>query len=186
MEYISQIPVFGGFLSTMIAFVVVLGVVVFVHEYGHYIVGRWCGIHAEKFSLGFGPVIWSRTDQRGTQWQLAAIPLGGYVKFVGDRGAASEPDFEIMETMAETDRERSFPSARLYKRALTVVAGPFANFILASVIFAGLVTWQGIATNQPTVGELFAMPNPSFGLQLEDQILEVEAKPLQVLATLFP
>ena len=66
MEYISQIPVFGGFLSTVIAFVGVLGVVVFAHEYGHYIVGRWCGIHAEKFSLGFGPVIWSRTDRRGT------------------------------------------------------------------------------------------------------------------------
>lgn len=176
MEYISQIPVFGGFLSTFIAFVVVLGVVVFVHEYGHYIVGRWCGIHAEKFSLGFGPVIWSRTDQRGTQWQLAAFPLGGYVKFVGDRGAASEPDFDAVEEMSDIDRARSFPSAKLFKRALTVAAGPFANFILASVIFAGLVMWQGVATDKPTVGKLFALPNSSFGLQLEDQILEVEGQ----------
>lgn len=176
MEYISQIPVFGGFLSTVIAFVGVLGVVVFVHEYGHYIVGRWCGIHAEKFSLGFGPVIWSRTDRRGTQWQLAAIPLGGYVKFVGDRGAASETDFDALEEMSEEELAQSFPSARLYKRALTVAAGPFANFILAAVIFAGFVMWQGIATDKPTVGELFATPNPSFGLQLNDQILEIEGQ----------
>lgn len=176
MEYISQIPVFGGFLSTTIAFVVVLGVVVFVHEYGHYIVGRWSGIHAEKFSLGFGPVIWSRTDKRGTQWQLAAIPLGGYVKFLGDRGAASETNFEALEEMSEAELARSFPAARLYKRALTVAAGPFANFILASVIFAGLVTWQGIATDKPTVGTLFAMPDASYKVQLNDIILEVEGQ----------
>ena len=176
MEYISQIPVFGGFLSTTIAFVVVLGVVVFVHEYGHYIVGRWSGIHAEKFSLGFGPVIWSRTDKRGTQWQLAAIPLGGYVKFLGDRGAASETDFEALKEMSDADLARSFPSARLYKRALTVAAGPFANFILASIIFAGLVMFQGLATDKPTVGTLFAMPDNSYDLQVNDLILEIEGQ----------
>ncbi|OUS08580.1 RIP metalloprotease RseP [Rhodobacterales bacterium 52_120_T64] len=176
MEFISQIPVFGGFLSTIIAFVVVLGVVVFVHEYGHYIVARWCGIHAEKFSLGFGPVIWSRTDKRGMQWQLAAIPLGGYVQFLGDRGAASETDFDALDKMSEIDIARSFPSARLHKRALTVAAGPFANFILASVIFAGLVTWQGIVIDEPTVGDLFDMPEGLYDLQVNDQILEVEGQ----------
>lgn len=176
MEYISQIPVFGGFLSTVIAFVVVLGVVVFVHEYGHYIVARWCGIHAEKFSLGFGPVVWSRTDKRGTQWQLAAIPLGGYVKFLGDRGAASETDFDALEEMSDADRARSFPSARLHFRALTVAAGPFANFILASVIFAGLVMWQGIATDKPTVGEIFTMPDSDYNIQVGDQIIEAEGQ----------
>jgi len=176
MEFISQIPVFGGFLSTIIAFVLVLGVVVFVHEYGHYIVARWGGIHSEKFSLGFGPVIWSRTDKRGTQWQLAAIPLGGYVKFLGDRGAASETDFEAMSDMSDADLVRSFPSARLYKRALTVAAGPFANFILASVIFAGLVLWQGVVIDEPTVGELFEMPEASYELKVNDRILEVEGQ----------
>ncbi len=176
MEYISQIPVFGGFISTTIAFIVVLGVVVFVHEYGHYIVARWSGIHSEKFSLGFGPVIWSRTDKHGTQWQLAAIPLGGYVKFLGDRGAASETDFDALEEMSEDDLARSFPSARLYKRALTVAAGPFANFILASTIFAGLVIWQGIVIDEPTVGELFEMPEYSYELKVNDQILEVEGQ----------
>ena len=72
-----------------IAFLAVLGPLVFVHEYGHYIVGRWCGIHAEVFSLGFGPRLFSRVDSRGTRWQLAALPFGGYVKFMGDSDAAS-------------------------------------------------------------------------------------------------
>ena len=185
MELISNIPFFGDFLSTIIAFVGVLGVVVFVHEYGHYIVGRWCGIHSEKFSLGFGQVIWSRTDRRGTVWQLAAIPLGGYVKFVGDRGAASEPDFDGLEEMSESELSRSFPSARLYKRALTVVAGPFANFILASVIFAALILWQGVATEKPIVGELFALPDQSYGLQIDDQILEVEGQAVTNFGEIF-
>ena len=74
---------------TLVAFVVALSIIVAVHEYGHYIVGRWSGIKAEVFSLGFGPVLWSRTDKHGTRWQLAALPFGGYVKFLGDADAAS-------------------------------------------------------------------------------------------------
>ena len=77
MDLIAQIPFFGGFLATVLPFIVVLGIVVFVHEFGHYIVARWCGIHSEVFSVGFGPVLWSRRDRRGTLWQLAALPLGG-------------------------------------------------------------------------------------------------------------
>ncbi len=176
MEYISQIPVFGGFISTAIAFVLVLGAVVFVHEYGHYIVARWCGIHAEKFSLGFGPVIWSRTDKRGMQWQLAAIPLGGYVKFLGDRGAASETDRDAIDEMSEADRARSFPSARLIFRALTVAAGPFANFILAIVIFSGLVLFQGVSTEKAIIGTVFQMPEPSYDLESGDEIFAIEGQ----------
>ena len=79
----------GGIAFTLVAFVVALSVIVAVHEYGHYIVGRWCGIHAEVFSLGFGPILYSWHDKRGTRWQLAALPFGGYVKFLGDANAAS-------------------------------------------------------------------------------------------------
>src|SRR6056297_4101363 len=89
MDIIGLVPSFGGFIYTIIAFVLALSVIVAIHEYGHYIVGRWSGIEAEVFSIGFGPVIWSRTDRRGTRWQLAALPLGGYVKFLGDGNAAS-------------------------------------------------------------------------------------------------
>ncbi|MBT4872735.1 MAG: RIP metalloprotease RseP, partial [Marinovum sp.] len=92
MDLISIIPAFGGLLLTLAAFVVALSVIVAVHEYGHYIVARWSGIHAEVFSLGFGPVLLSKNDNRGTKWQIAAIPLGGYVKFRGDKNAASQAD----------------------------------------------------------------------------------------------
>lgn len=178
MELISQIPVFGGLISTMIAFIAMLGIVVFVHEYGHYIVGRWCGIHAEVFSLGFGPVFWSRTDRRGTKWQLAAIPFGGYVKFLGDRNAASAADPEAMAAMDPNERDRSFPAAKLYKRALTIVAGPMANFILGAAIFSGLVLWQGTLTEIPTVGKVLDLPSGMVGLETGDEILEIEGQPV--------
>ena len=93
------IPDFGNIAMTVAAFVVALSIIVAVHEYGHYIVGRWSGIHAEVFSLGFGPKIWSRVDKRGTRWQIAAIPLGGYVKFAGDANAASGKDGEAIATL---------------------------------------------------------------------------------------
>ncbi|MEM7491197.1 MAG: site-2 protease family protein, partial [Pseudomonadota bacterium] len=85
----SLIPQFGGLIWTLLAFVVALSIIVAIHEYGHYIVGRWCGIKADVFSIGFGPVLASRVDRHGTQWQIAALPLGGYVKFRGDANAAS-------------------------------------------------------------------------------------------------
>lgn len=185
MELISQIPVFGGLISTLIAFVAVLAVVVSVHEYGHYIVARWCGIHAETFSLGFGPVIFSRTDKRGTKWQLAAIPLGGYVKFLGDRNAASEADPEMMAAMTQSERDVSFPAAKMYKRALTIAAGPFFNFILAAVIFTGLAMVQGTATKIPTVGEMLTLPDGFPGLHVGDEILEVEGNPVANFSDIY-
>ena len=77
MDILGMLPSFGGFVGSAVAFVVALSVIVAIHEYGHYIVGRWCGIHSEVFSLGFGPVLYSRVDKRGTRWQLAALPFGG-------------------------------------------------------------------------------------------------------------
>ena len=85
----QYIQIFGNFWYAVAAFAVAISVIVAVHEYGHYIVGRWCGIHADVFSLGFGPTLISRVDRHGTRWQLAAIPLGGYVKFKGDANASS-------------------------------------------------------------------------------------------------
>ena len=111
MELIASIPVFGGFLATVIPLIVILGVVVFVHEYGHYIVGRWSGIHAEVFSVGYGRPIWSWHDKRGTKWQIAWLPLGGYVKFLGDGNAASFNDSSNAGSIAHEDQGRAFPTA---------------------------------------------------------------------------
>ena len=92
-----MVEFFGGFAITIVAFVLCLSIIVFIHEFGHYFIGKICGIHAEVFSLGFGPVLFSTFDKRGTKWQVAAIPLGGYVKFLGDKNekSISFPDLPI-------------------------------------------------------------------------------------------
>jgi len=174
VELINSIPLFGGFLWTLISFVIVLSVIIFIHEYGHYIVGRWCGIHAEVFSLGFGPVLFARNDKRGTRWQLAAFPFGGYVRFLGDADASSRTDTEALKKMDASTRSRSFHGAKLYKKALTVAAGPVANFILSSTIFTALVLSTGLATDQPVVGNLKPLPqSAAYQLQKGDTILAI-------------
>jgi membrane-associated protease RseP (regulator of RpoE activity) len=104
MDIIGLIPSFGGLLYTLAAFVVALSVIVAVHEYGHYIVGRWSGIKAEVFSIGFGPVLFSRMDRHGTRWQVAALPFGGYVKFLGDASAVSDKADEAVMSAARRGR----------------------------------------------------------------------------------
>ena len=115
-----MIPSFGGVIWTLAAFVVALSIIVAVHEYGHYIVGRWCGIHAEVFSLGFGPRLATWRDRRGTVWQIAALPLGGYVKFLGDADAASGADGDAIHAMDARTRRQTMHGAPLWARALTV------------------------------------------------------------------
>ena len=115
MDIITLIPQFGGLIYTVLAFVIALSIIVAVHEYGHYIVGRWSGIHPEVFSLGFGPVIWSRVDKRGTRWQIAALPFGGYVRFMGDANAASGKDDAVME-QAEAGRSAAQNHPKNYIR----------------------------------------------------------------------
>lgn len=163
----------GGTAWTVVFFIVALSVIVAVHEYGHYIVGRWTGIHAEVFSLGFGPVLFSRTDRRGTRWQIAAIPLGGYVKFLGDSNAASGKDAGAMAGLSAEERRHTMHGAPLWARAATVAAGPVFNFLLTLVIFSGLSAWQGVVTGEATVGELRPYPMPAASLQAGDRIVAV-------------
>lgn len=179
MDTIASLPLFGGILSTVIPFVVVLGIVVFVHEYGHYIVARWCGIRSEVFSIGFGPVIWSRKDRRGTLWQVAALPLGGYVKFVGDADAGSRTDAKALERMTPRERAESFHGAAVWRRMLTVLAGPVCNFLLTIVVFAGLIMWQGLPTERPTIGSIGTIPDAEQTLRRGDVILSVNDTPVQ-------
>lgn len=151
----SLIGAFGGLAWTLLAFVVALSVIVAIHEYGHYIVGRWSGIHAEVFSVGFGPVLFSRTDRRGTRWQVAAIPAGGYVKFLGDANAASVgTDHAAMAGMGEDRRRHTMQGAPLWARAATVAAGPVFNFIFSILIFAGVAFWAGQPSDPLAVDSL--------------------------------
>lgn len=179
MELIAGVPLVGGFLATVLPFIVVLGIVVFVHEYGHYIVARWCGIGSEVFSIGFGPVIWSRRDRRGTLWQVAALPLGGYVKFVGDSDGASRADPARLRAMSARERAASFHGASVGRRMLTVLAGPAANFILTIAVFAGVATWQGVPAERATLGEILPLPNVEQTLRPGDVVLEANGAPVR-------
>lgn len=173
MDILGMLPSFGGFLSSAVAFIVALSVIVAIHEYGHYIVGRWCGIHAEVFSLGFGPVLYSRVDKRGTRWQIAALPFGGYVKFLGDSDAASGKDGDAISGLSDTERKRTMHGADLWRRAATVVAGPVFNFVLSIVVFAGIFLFSGTTTDEAVIGKLKPLPGPVEMFKPGDRILRV-------------
>lgn len=176
MEILGLIPSFGGFAYTVGAFVIALSVIVAVHEYGHYIVGRWCGIHAEVFSLGFGPRLITWRDKRGTLWQLAALPLGGYVKFLGDADAASSADGGAIARMDPETQRRTMHAAPLWARACTVAAGPIFNFALSILVFALVVMWQGRAQEPLTISDITPMPESVQELESGDRILEIHSR----------
>jgi regulator of sigma E protease len=142
-----------GFLFTVLAFVLVIGPLVFVHEMGHYLVGRWFGVHAETFSIGFGPEIKAWHDKRGTRWRIGALPLGGYVKFAGDANAASQTDPAWLDMSAQ-ERNRCFPAKPLYQRALIVLAGPVVNLLFAALILAGFALAYGENVTPAKVAEV--------------------------------
>ncbi len=145
---------FGPILGTLIPFILVLAVVIFVHEMGHYLVGRWCGIGVQTFSIGFGPELVGFNDRRGTRWKLSSIPLGGYVKFVGDMSVTSEPDAEHLAELSEAEKRQAFHLQPVWKRAATVAAGPIFNFLLTIAVFAVMFSLYGRFVSEPTVAEV--------------------------------
>ena len=176
LDVTTLIPQAGNFLWTVVFFVLALSIIVAVHEFGHYIVGRWTGISAEVFSVGFGPVIWSRYDKHGTRWQIAAFPFGGYVKFLGDSDAASGKDSEALARMSPEMRLRTVHAAPLWARAATVAAGPVFNFILSVIVFTGLIFATGVASRPITVDTLHPMPGAADGqgLRQGDTLLAID------------
>ncbi len=178
MEILNLLPQFGNIFMTILAFVVALSVIVAVHEYGHYIVGRWSGIKAEVFSLGFGPVLWSRMDRHGTRWQVALLPFGGFVKFLGDADAASGKDAAAMAATPPERLRQTMHGAPLWARTLTVAAGPVFNFILSILIFAAVIMSQGETAEPLTVGALKPLPVEGVSLQPGDRVLAIEDRTL--------
>ena len=173
MDLPALLTSLGDTLYTVGAFVVALSVIVAVHEYGHYIVGRWSGIHAEVFSIGFGPRLWSRVDKRGTRWQVAAVPFGGYVKFLGDANASSAgADDATMRRLSAEERRHTMHGAPLWARAATVFAGPAFNFLLSIAVFAAMVFVTGVATEAPEIRALKPLP-VMHDLRPGDRILAV-------------
>lgn len=185
MDFVSLIPQFGNLIWTLAAFVLALLVIVGVHEYGHYIVGRWSGIHADVFSLGFGPVLFARTDRRGTVWQIAAVPLGGYVKFRGDANAASAPDGDAMANLPEEQRRTTMPGAPLWARAATVAAGPAFNFVFSIVVLTGLALATGTPSDPPRIAKIYGTPIPGITFQPGDTLIEVDGVPFEKAPSLL-
>ncbi len=160
-------------LFNIAAFIVALLLIVFVHEYGHYIVARWCGVKSEVFSVGFGKELWGRTDKRGTRWKLALWPIGGYVKFAGDANAASKPD--LSEEGKST--AGSLHAQPVLQRAAIVAAGPIANFILAIFFFAAGYMIVGSQYLRPIVDDI--MPGSAAeaaGIKKGDEIISIDGK----------
>ena len=163
---------FGGGLQAFAALIVVIVIIVTVHEFGHYIIGRLCGIHAEVFSIGFGKPIWSRVDKRGTRWQVALLPLGGYVRFLGDADAASRPG--SVSGLSETERRHTMQGAPLWARSATVIAGPAFNIALTVLVFFGLIMWSGVSDDSSVIGSIEQMPGAPVPLQVGDRIVSID------------
>lgn len=167
-EVLNSSPVAAVFY--LLSFVVALSIIVFVHEFGHFIVGRWCGANVEVFSLGFGRELFGFTDKKGTRWKFCLWPLGGYVRFEGDANAASKPDFEQAKAPSPT----SFHGRPLLQRAAIVFAGPLANFILAIAIFWGAFALIGEPYFEPVVDEVRAgSAAEKAGIKAGDRVISV-------------
>ena len=161
----------------VVPFILILSLIVSIHELGHYLVGRWCGVKIDAFSLGFGPELWARVDSRGTRWRIGALPLGGYVKFHGDANVASVPDGA--EAAPSVNRSLTTLAGQpLRNRAAIVAAGPVANFILAFVIFTGMFMGFGRVEHLARIGRVEPnSPAAAAGFQAGDVVKSINGQP---------
>ena len=177
MSFISDLGTIGG---SLLPFVFVLSLVIFFHEFGHFIVGRLCGVKVDAFSLGFGPELLHFTDRSGTRWRLGLLPLGGYVKFHGDANGASMSDVESVAAMPAPERAVTFFTQKVWKRAAIVAAGPLANFILAIVIFTGIYYVHGRGILIPQVEKVAASSAAAAaGFAPGDTIVSIDGTKIQ-------
>jgi regulator of sigma E protease len=166
-------------ISKILWFIVLIGPLVFVHEMGHYLVGRWCGIKADAFSIGFGREIIGWTDKRGTRWKVGWIPLGGYVRFAGDMSAVGGDNAEWQALPAE-ERNKTFQSKALWQKALTVAAGPVTNFLAAFLIFGAVIALYGEARRPGMAASV--QPGSAaaqIGFQAKDRIVAINGRAIK-------
>lgn len=182
----STFELASSFLSYLLPFLFVLVIVIFIHEMGHFLVGRLCGVHVETFSLGFGPRVFHFYDKHGTEWALSSIPLGGYVKFKGDLNAASIPDPTALEESSAEERKNAFPHKPIWQRAAIVAAGPLANFILAFVIFTISFTFVGRQVVEPIISRVVeGSVAEEVGFKTGDRILDINGQSITTFDEVF-
>ena len=175
-----------GVFWTILSFLLVIGPLIFVHELGHYFVGRWFGIKAEIFSIGFGREIAGWTDKRGTRWKLAWLPLGGYVKFAGDMNAAGQPSPEWLALPAE-ERAQTFQAKPVWQRFLVVLAGPMTNFLAAILILTGFHYAYGVPETPAVIGTFTeTSPAPAAGLRIGDRIVRMDGREIGRFEDILP
>lgn len=157
----------------VVPFVVVLGILVFVHELGHFAVARMCGVKVDVFSIGFGKELWGRRDKQGTYWKIAAVPLGGYCQFLGDDDASSAGDGKASE-LSEEEKKFTFQYQSPAKKLVIALAGPVSNYLFAILIFAGIFFFLGKINFPPVVGEVFENSAAAkAGIVANDRILTI-------------
>lgn len=161
-------------LHTLGSFFIVLSVIVFIHEFGHYIIAKWAGVKITAFSIGFGKELVGWNDHSGTRWKISLLPLGGYVKMYGDSSEASTADADAMEQMSAQEKSLTFHHKPLYKKAAIVAAGPVFNFILTIAVFTYFIMTSGLPSIQPVVGQIMQdSPAMEAGLQPGDRIYKI-------------
>ena len=170
---------FGSFgwsiLGYVVPFLFVLTIVVFFHELGHFLVGRWCGVAIKVFSIGFGPELFGFFDRHGTRWKVCAIPLGGYVKFLGDENEAGGTDRAELGRLTGVEKDQAFANKSVAARAAIVAAGPIANFLLAIVIFTAIFSIFGKQVTEARVdGIVVSSAAERAGFQKGDLIVSID------------
>lgn len=161
----------------IVPFIVLLGILVFVHEFGHFIVARMLGVKVVAFSIGFGKKLWSKTDGKGTNWQIAAIPLGGYCQFLGDADASSSTVDKTLSELSDEEKKGAFALQKTWKKILIVVAGPLFNYLFAALLFIGIFWLYGKMVYPPVVGEVMAgSAAEKAGIAAGDTIVSVDGK----------
>ncbi len=173
-----------GIFLTLLAFLIVIGVLVFVHEMGHYLVGRWCGVKADTFAIGFGKEIVGWTDKRGTRWKVCMLPLGGYVQFAGDMDPSGMKSKEWLSLPA-AERNQTFQSKSLWQRAAIVFAGPAINFLFAILIIIGFVIAYGTSATLPVASQI--SPNSTaaaIGMKPGDRVISVDGQKIELFEDL--
>lgn len=170
-------PILHTIFQNIFSFIAIISLIVFVHEFGHFLVARLCGVKVEEFSIGMGKELFGFNDKKGTRWKFCLLPVGGYVRMFGDRNGASMPDLKAFDKMTKAEQKISFLGKNVYQRAAIVAAGPIANFILAIFLFTALFRVNGFDEVLPVVDSVISESAASLAdLKNGDKITEVDGK----------
>jgi regulator of sigma E protease len=174
-----------GFFQTVLSFLLVIGPLIFIHELGHYFAGRWFGVKAETFSIGFGREVAGWTDKRGTRWKIGWLPLGGYVKFKGDMNPASQPTREWL-SLSPAERAETFQAKPVWQRFIIVAAGPVTNFLFAILAFIAIFGTLGVPTAPAVLtGVVAGQAADKAGFLPGDKVVEIDGREIETFAELY-